>query len=240
MSEVRSTKGFEFQSLGIGAVLKAHRLKVPPYQREYAWTDEEVRQLYEDLTNAKLEGKDYFLGTIVTINMGDASPLEIVDGQQRLTTTAILLAAIRDYLNHLGTAPLIVESINNEFLNTIDRAASARVSKLILNIDDNEIFSKIIASEPSASEIKPTRTSHELLMNAVAVAREWVQGTAKTLSQADQPARLNDWLEYIEFSATVILLKTQNGAQAFKMFETLNDRGLKTSQADLVKSYLFG
>jgi uncharacterized protein with ParB-like and HNH nuclease domain len=140
MSEARSAKGFEFQSLGIGAVLKSHRLRVPPYQREYAWTHEEVRQLHEDRTNAKLEGKDYFLGTIVTIHAGDANPLEIVDGQQRLTTTAILLAAIRDHIQALGSASLIVESINNEFLNTIDRVAGARVSELILNIDDDQFF----------------------------------------------------------------------------------------------------
>ncbi len=240
MSENRSTKGFEFLSLGIGAVLKAHRLRVPPYQREYAWTYEEARQLFEDLTNAKLENKDYFLGTIVTINTGDSNPLEIVDGQQRLTTTAILLAAIRNHLARLGSADLIVESINNEFLNTIDRSASARVPKLTLNIDDNEFFSKLMANETLGPEFSSSRSSHDLLLAASKEAKSWVDGIARTLSEADQPARLNDWIEYIEFNATVILLKTQNGAQAFKMFETLNDRGLKTSQADLVKSYLFG
>jgi len=240
MSDVRSAKGFEFSSLGIGAVLKSHRLRVPPYQREYAWTHEEVRQLYEDLTNAKLEGKDYFLGTIVTIHTGDSNPLEIVDGQQRLTSTAILLAAIRNHIQSIGGAALIVESINNEFLNTIDRVAGARVSKLTLNIDDNVFFSKLVSSETTSKAPKTTRTSHELLLDAAKIAKDWVRDLTKTLSVADQPARLNDWLEYIEFGATVILLKTQNGAQAFKMFETLNDRGLKTSQADLVKSYLFG
>ena len=61
MSEARSTRGFQFHDLGIGAVMKSYRLRVPPYQREYAWTDEEVKQLYTDLANAKLDSKDYFL-----------------------------------------------------------------------------------------------------------------------------------------------------------------------------------
>ena len=161
MSDARSTKGFELQSLGIAGVLKSYRLRVPPYQREYAWTDEEVRQLYEDLSNAKLENKDYFLGTLVTINSGDSNPLEIVDGQQRLTTTAILLAAIRNHLIRLGSAPLIVESINNEFLSTIDRNAGARVSRLMLNIDDNDFFSRLMAAQDvSAADLKTTRSSH--------------------------------------------------------------------------------
>jgi hypothetical protein len=241
MSDARPTKGFELQSLGIAGVLKSYRLRVPAYQREYAWTDDEVRQLYEDLANAKLENKDYFLGTIVTINMGDANPLEIVDGQQRLTTTAILLAAIRNHLIKLGSSPLIVESINNEFLSTIDRTAGARVSRLSLNIDDNDFFSRLMEAEGlSSSALKPTRGSHELLLAARKQATDWVDALARTLSKNDQPARLNDWVEYLEFKAAVILLKTSSGAQAFKMFETLNDRGLKTSQADLVKSYLFG
>jgi len=51
---------------------------------------------------------------------------------------------------------------------------------------------------------------------------------------------LNGWLDFIEHGASVILVKTDDASKAFKMFETLNDRGLKTSQADLVKSYLFG
>ena len=241
MSDARSTKGFELQSLGIAGVLKSYRLRVPPYQREYAWTDEEVRQLYEDLSNAKLENKDYFLGTLVTINSGDSNPLEIVDGQQRLTTTAILLAAIRNHLIRLGSAPLIVESINNEFLSTIDRNAGARVSRLTLNIDDNDFFSRLMAAQDvSAADLKTTRSSHELLLAGSKQAKAWVDALASTLSEGDQPARLNDWVEYLEYKAAVILLKTSSGAQAFKMFETLNDRGLKTSQADLVKSYLFG
>lgn len=206
MSDTHSAKGFEIHSLGIAAILKGNRLKVPPYQREYAWTDEEVKQLYEDLNNAKLDNKDYFLGTIVTINSGESTPLEVVDGQQRLATTALLLAAIRDHLARLGSASLIVESINNEFLNTIDRAASARVSRLTLNIDDNHFFHQLmLPTDQRASKLQTTRRSHELLLGASKIAAAWVVRLMSTLSPSDHPARLNDWLEYLEFNATAIL-----------------------------------
>lgn len=56
----------------------------------------------------------------------------------------------------------------------------------------------------------------------------------------DAPETLNNWIDYLEKQAQVILLRAHDQARAFKMFETLNDRGLRTSQADLVKSYLFG
>jgi Protein of unknown function DUF262/Protein of unknown function (DUF1524) len=240
MTDGGTGKGFEFSSLGIGSVLKLHRLHVPQYQREYAWEVDQVDQLYADFSSAKAEAKDYFLGTIVTIARGGTKPLEIVDGQQRLTTTAILLAAIRDFLQQRGAAEMIVESINSEFLSTIDRAIGERVPKLRLNIDDNVFFAKLLNEGPQSQDLNPTRQSHDLLLDAAKSAKNWVAKLADTFAVADQPARLNDWIEFVENNATVILLEAPNGAQAFKMFETLNDRGLKTSQADLVKSYLFG
>jgi uncharacterized protein with ParB-like and HNH nuclease domain len=68
---------------------------VPPNQREYSWTTKEVRTLLQDFAKAISDSNSasYFLGTIVTIPRTGGS-LEVVDGQQRLATTAIMLAAI--------------------------------------------------------------------------------------------------------------------------------------------------
>ena len=60
------------------------------------------------------------------------------------------------------------------------------------------------------------------------------------MSGVDAPATLNNWIDYLERSAQVILLRAHDQSRAFKMFETLNDWGLRMSQADLVKNYLFG
>ena len=111
-------------------MLKQHRLEVRPNQREYAWTKREVTQLLQDFSKAVNEG-DYFLGTIVTIPRTTGT-LEVVDGQQRLATTAILLAAIRDYLRDRNET-VLVESVNNEFLTGIDRSKRERVPKLSPN-----------------------------------------------------------------------------------------------------------
>ena len=67
MSAGASIKGFQFTPTGIAGILKAHRLRVPPYQREYAWQADETQQLFDDFARAKAENTDYFLGTIVTI-----------------------------------------------------------------------------------------------------------------------------------------------------------------------------
>ena len=51
---------------------------------------------------------------------------------------------------------------------------------------------------------------------------------------------MNNWVSFLEHSAAVVLVRVPTGANAYKMFETLNDRGLRTSQADLIKNHLFG
>ncbi len=232
--------GFSFDLLGIGGILKKNQLAMPPHQREFSWDSERVTQMIEDLTEAKETSKDHFLGTIVAIKDDDRGLLRIVDGQQRLTTTTILLSAIRNFLQTDTSANLIVEAIESEFLTTIDRRAQERIPRLALNVDDNEFFKRLIASKGDFSSLSPTRESHDLLVDAAKSCGDWVSRVAATHASSDVTNRLNDWLEYLENRATAVLLSVSDGSRAYKMFETLNDRGLRTSQADLVKAYLFG
>src|SRR5438093_762511 len=125
---------------------------VPPNQREYSWTEREVTTLLQDFTRSiSDEEGEYFLGTIVTIPRAP-DLLEVVDGQQRLATTAILLSQIRNYLN--GREPLIAESITNGFLTDIDREKRERVAKMQLNSSDNEFFRSMIADKGPRPEVR--------------------------------------------------------------------------------------
>lgn len=240
MNRSSSAKAFEFSPEGIASVLKLHKLAIPPYQREYAWSVDQVDQLYRDLASAKSAQHDYFLGTIVTIPASETGALEIVDGQQRLTSTALFLAAMRNHLEGVQSADMMIESIENEFLTTIDRRAGVRVPRLRLNVDDNDFFLQLTAKGGVPTDLQETRESHRRLSAAFREARAAVKRLVATVGETEQVTLLNEWLEFLEHNATVILLKAPDGAQAFRMFETLNDRGLKTSQVDLVKSYLFG
>ena len=91
------SKSFSFDDVGIAEIFKDYTLTIPAHQRDYAWTDEEVDKLFSDLESAQRKGSEYFLGTIVAIKESTSGPLQVVDGQQRLTTIYLLLAAIRDY-----------------------------------------------------------------------------------------------------------------------------------------------
>ena len=68
---------------------------IPKYQREYTWSTQHWKDLYDDISENDL---GYFIGSIICIDTAvdafESTPLEVVDGQQRLTTLSILLAAI--------------------------------------------------------------------------------------------------------------------------------------------------
>jgi hypothetical protein len=238
MPEARGQIGF--QQIGLGGILRQYRLTVPPNQREYSWTEKEVTTLFQDFARSISDvDAEYFLGTIVTIPK-TPDLLEITDGQQRLATTAILLAQIRNYLKRKGNEELIAESITNQFLTDIDREKRERAAKLQLNLDDNEYFRALIASDTPDAGSEPSRISHFLIWDAFRKAKGQITKILSGFDVKDHGDILNKWIAFIEHSAQVILLKVPNEANAYKMFETLNDRGLRTSQSDLVKNYLFG
>lgn len=225
-----------FSQLGLASILKQNQLRVPPNQREYSWTVKEVRTLFQDFARAISEGDgSYFLGTIVTIPRSGGA-LKVVDGQQRLATTAIILYAIRDYLRSRDA--MIAESIDSEFLTVIDRSSRARVPRLRLNLDDNDYFrARLTGVQPA---LVATKQSHNLLEAAFTEAKEQVIRIVAGFDEKDHGDTLNRWISFIEARALAVLLRVPNDSDAYRMFETLNDRGLRTSQSDLVKNYLFG
>ncbi len=121
---------------------------IPLYQRPYSWTTEEAGMLLEDLLDAIGEGKDleeappYFLGSIV-LTKGDKPESEVIDGQQRLTTITILLAALRASIRAEKAGdldPFLCEKAN-AFAGTPSRY------RLTLRKRDAEFFQKYIQAE---------------------------------------------------------------------------------------------
>jgi hypothetical protein len=253
MSAAAGTIGFDH--VGIATALERNRLVVPVNQRDYAWEEKHVSALFQDLLGAMSRGKAaYFLGSIVltTPNKGDA--LEVADGQQRLATTTILLAAIRDYF-YERKDELVFNSIETDFLFKQVRETRQVVPRLTLNSSDHEFFENRIlhrADHPARMAVSPLESkgkrqgkqrhkeSHELLEGAAKFAAEHVQKIITPYTaEKDRFDVLNRWVRFLQQSAQVILLRVPDELNAFVMFETLNDRGRRTSQADLLKNYLF-
>ena len=236
MASQNSLIGIE--QAGIASLLKYNLFRVPPNQRDYAWTELEVGQLFTDIARGISADSDYFLGTIVSIPR-QSGIVEVVDGQQRLATSAILLSAIRLYLKEIDEN-VIEEAILNDFLTGIDRVRRTRIPRLTLNTSDHEVFRKIVTQDDVAELPDATLRSQQLLLEAYEQAHAYVRRIIGAHNPEDHGDQLNLWVTFLESRVRVVHLRVSNDADAYRMFETLNDRGLRTSQADLIKNYLFG
>lgn len=236
--------GIAIGESGIGSVLTKYPLRVPLNQRSYAWGEGHVNTLLQDFSNAIAgENKTYFLGTIVLTHSSDAK-WEVADGQQRLATTAILISAIRDHL-FKGT-PNEKEAANkytSNYLLEFDEISGEHIPKLRLNAEDNDFFVKNAMLAPDHAErgaAKIQTDSHYRLNQAMKICRAHVEKIIAPYAKPDQAKRLYEWISFLRESAVIIEIKVPDHFNAYTLFETLNDRGLRASQADILKNYLFG
>jgi len=227
--------------VGIAAALARWQLTVPLNQRRYAWEEIYVEQLFHDLTKAIDNSKPiYFLGTIV-LTEGPKGVREVADGQQRLATTAILLSAIRDYLLELGD-DAGASQYQSEFLIKYDPPSGESRPRIRLNVEDDQYFLDTVLLPPkdrphASSQFK----SNERIREAAIKAREHVRNVTAGLPIKDKPARLYDWINFLQHKALIVTITVPSHiSDSFRMFETLNARGLKASQIDILKNFLFG
>jgi hypothetical protein len=234
---------FDFDSMGLGDLLRRGLLTVPPNQRSYAWKDKHVRELLQDLNEAITnDDPDYFLGTIVLVMKSDGVP-SIADGQQRIATTSMILARMRDLQLELKRKPR-AQVIENTYLREIDIDSEEHIPKLHLNVEDHEFYSTVVlqVQEPAAwtDTSAPEKTlSNERLKLASNQIGTFLLDLIKTQKPEQQSDYLNKWLKFIKEKASVVVVTAPDEVGAYRMFETLNDRGLKASQADILKNFLF-
>jgi hypothetical protein len=156
-------------------ILKTRELSMDSNQRSYAWEPEHVLELFQDLQTA-IDDKEpeYFLGSIVITT----SEGHVVDGQQRLATTVILLASMRDYLLETGDEDRAID-IERDFLFHRDFRSQENVSRLTLNKKDHDFFQKRILSRPDeggrSTPPAKNRDSHVRILQAQEIARARVK-----------------------------------------------------------------
>lgn len=228
--------------LGIADALTRWQLGVPTNQRRYAWDQEYVEQLFHDLTKA-FDGKKpiYFLGTIV-LTEGPKGLREVADGQQRLATTAILLSAMRDYLIELKDQAG-ADQYQSDFLLKYDPPSGQFKPRIRLNVEDDQFFFNTVLLPPSERQTgSPSQyRSNDRIKMAAEKAREHVRNITSALAIKDRPNRIYEWISFLQDNALVVTITVPaHISDSFRMFETLNARGLQASQVDILKNFLFG
>lgn len=228
-----SISTLEIKSEGLGACLGGNSLSVPKYQRAFSWEDDEVANFLADVNTAFANGDtEYFMGSVVL--QGTNQKYEIVDGQQRLTTATIVIAATRDFVAKKGMAD-VAASLESRYLLTKDIWTQAIQPKLSLSVYDNEFFRKVVLE---GVELEPKRESHERILAAKKRSLGLIEGMSGHYTDWFQ--RLAGLIDYLDHKARVIQVIVPSAANAYVIFETLNDRGKDLSASDLLKNHLFG
>jgi hypothetical protein len=213
--------------------------RIPGYQRPYAWTTEEARELLDDLLTFMTaagspveEMPPYFLGSIVLIKGESAPDADVVDGQQRLTTLTILLATIRAKVQepHASEVTRLIYEKGSAILGTKDRF------RLTLRERDSEFFQTYIQKEDGVSKLlNLTNRLTDSQSNIRANTLQYLE-RLKALPEAD----ILSLAQFIVTRCYLVVVATPDLDSAYRIFSVLNSRGLDLSATDILKSEIIG
>lgn len=211
-----------------------YSFEIPPYQRPYAWEEEQARELLSDLFNAmdntQVSGNIYFLGSIVLIKVPSVPQSKVIDGQQRLTTLTILLSVLRDLTTDLETR---IERRGYIFQKgSADKGTEDRF-RLALRPRDVAFFRKHVQN-PDATGNLPDPTS---LAGSERCIVENTLYFRRELGKLDE-ARRNKLVAFIVQRCFLVVVAVPTPDAARRIFTVLNARGLDLTPTDILKASL--
>ncbi len=240
------TQAIDAHRWTIGSLLGRYERRpvvLPPFQRAFSWERPQITVFWEDLINFESAytssplTASYFLGSIVVIESDEQ--ILLLDGQQRLATATIALAAMRDTARSLDTSS---STKGGDFARDIQREILEKDTEppsysLTLSELDEPFFLKAIKNDPPAVPHIKIR-SHTHIQSAYNLSRAKLVEVTKGLSVDKTLKRLKSLRDALTKGITLIAIQVQNEEDAYNIFETLNDRGLRLSVPDLVLNLL--
>lgn len=192
--------------------ISSENIRIPAYQRAYSWGDKQCSQFLDDLIEQK--GKKYYLGQLLFEK--DGNTLFIIDGQQRLTTTILLLSAIAK-----------IKILKNQ---NVDNIREIYLTDVFKTIDDDQVIFKKVTQKHLVSAIDDTETiSQKRIIEAFNFFET-------ELSQLDNE-NLNLIQQTLE-NAVISTFYITNKVEATQVFEYQNNRGKELSRFEVIKAYL--
>jgi alkylated DNA nucleotide flippase Atl1 len=209
--------------------------QVPLYQRRYTWGKDQIDQLWTDLVDLVETRKadptaTHFIGSLVLAASPDSFAFGlqrflVVDGQQRLTTLTILLAALRDH-QVTTDGDHHRDRIDSQYL--INKYEQGQPHKVMPTQEDRPSYASIVEGAATAGGTDTIGTAYRLFLGKIA--------------DADDPEDPHD-IEAIENAVlrglAVVAVTAEPGDNAHRIFESLNNTGLKLTQGDLIRNYIF-
>ena len=211
---------------------------IPSYQRPYAWTIDQASELFDDLYdfyNTEPE-EGYFLGSIVLIKQEAIPHAEVIDGQQRLTTLTILLAAIASFMegSHKDTLYKYIQEPGNEFEGLEPKP------RLTLRQRDKEFFSKYVQSLEfdDLLSLDVDKLGNESQQNIFKNSEYFIRSIKKRFG--DKGEGLNGFVKFLLQRCFLVAVSTPSQQSAFRVFSVMNSRGLDLQPTDIIKADTIG
>jgi len=216
---------------------------IPRYQREYVWSKWNWEALFDDIEES--EGS-HFLGSIICINTQTDSSLpatlELVDGQQRMTTITLLYLALYDYLTEYNPDPegmatkMELYLLENRLVLRDQDLPRLSPSLANHNLDDYRYIFSTVTKE--IRQPKPKNLGNRRLRKAFVYFADRLRAVVDGVPVFNFTS-VKKYLEKLN-SATLVKIDVATHADAFTLFETLNNRGVPLSAIDLIKNKLLG
>ncbi|EOU1681203.1 DUF262 domain-containing protein [Clostridium perfringens] len=223
--------------------------EIPDYQRAYSWTKENLKQLVEDIWESvelnKARGnkefdqyEPYFLGSIVLCSKeykdDGCGIYDVIDGQQRLTSIIMLIAAIRDLIDNEEYKKVLSDLIYQKPNVLMGIKESIRVKA---RGKEEEFFKKYILTNGGTELVKDLdmeelSEAKQNMVNAIEVFRDsFFNENGEFLEE-----KLNEFIVYLLQKVVLVVITTESFTSAFRLFNVINARGLPLTDSDLLKS----
>lgn len=223
--------------LKLAGLLEGRLFRIPEYQRAYSWTSRQRTDLFNDIEEAFRSGREHFMATLVAlakeketrlIGVDEFKTVELVDGQQRITTLIILMKAIEKALRQDDAAQAKVRREVGELLVKGDDHS---LILLQTNHDSSQVFTNYIRNGVIDSELAKT-AADQRIVDAIHDCETFVFGW---MERGDTIFEL---LVTIRNKLTIIYHEILDEATVYRVFEVLNSRGLDVKWIDKLKSQL--
>jgi hypothetical protein len=232
-----SESAFNSRSKTVGELLSSNqqaRIVVPTFQRGYSWESKHVKVFWNDINDSK-RSKKYFLGPIVILSQSETIT-ELLDGQQRLATATILFSVLRDVARELGfvDANNFAAYVQRDFIIGEEGQRCLEMGEM-----DDSYFKECIQDDNAANSArKPALRSQRHISEARQLLLQSVKTAIATLDKFASLQYLKELKNTLRSDLVMACITVDSDGDAFQIFETLNDRGLRLSVPDLLLNYL--
>lgn len=210
------------------------KIIVPPFQRGYEWEEKQIKALWRDLVDFQKSRKGsekYFFGPIVIRYSTEG--ISLLDGQQRLASITILLRVLKDIASKIRSRA--AEHFCHDTQQLISKGDAGYA--LELGRSDKKYFAAAIQSELECT-MEPEIRTHLNIRNAKDILTELVSAYVGGAADDGKLVLLTNVKQVIQSDLAMAAITVEEEKDAYRIFETLNDRGMSLAAPDLLLNHL--